>query len=106
MAEENVRHILLISGGKDSTALAIYMREKHPEIDMEYVFCDTHKELPETYEYLTKLEAVLGKPITRLSSDLGERGFDHHLNLKGDFLPSPSVRWCTSKLKIEPFEDH
>ena len=67
MAEENVRHILLVSGGKDSTALAIYMREKHPEIDVEYVFCDTHKELPETYEYLTKIGAFLGKPITRLS---------------------------------------
>ena len=106
MAEENVRHILLVSGGKDSTALAIYMREKHPEIDVEYVFCDTHKELEETYDYLTKIEGVLEKPITRLSSGLGERGFDHHLNVYGGYLPSPSVRWCTKKLKIEPFEDY
>ena len=106
MAEEHMRHILLISGGKDSTSLGVYMREKHPEIDMEYVFCDTHKELPETYEYLTKIEAFLGKPITRLSSGLGERGFDHYLNLKRGFLPSPSVRWCTQSLKIEPFEEY
>ena len=48
------RHILMMSGGKDSTALAIYMRDRVPE--MEYVFCDTDKELPETYEYLTKIE--------------------------------------------------
>ncbi len=106
MAEGNVRHILLVSGGKDSTALAIYMREKHPEIDVEYVFCDTHKELEETYDYLTKIEGVLEKPITRLSSGLGERGFDHHLNVYGGYLPSPSVRWCTKKLKIEPFEEY
>ena len=106
MAEENVRHILLISGGKDSTALGIYMRENYPEIDMEYVFCDTHKELEETYQYLSKIEGFLGKPITRLSSGLGERGFDHWLNVYGGYLPSPSVRWCTKKLKIEPFEDY
>ncbi len=106
MPDDNVRHILLVSGGKDSTALAIYMREKHPEIDVEYVFCDTHKELEETYDYLTKIEGVLEKPITRLSSGLGERGFDHHLNVYGGYLPSPSVRWCTKKLKIEPFEEY
>lgn len=106
MAAEAIRHILLISGGKDSTALAIYMRDKYPELDMEYVFCDTHKELEETYEYLARIEAYLGKPIVRLSSDLGERGFDHHLEMRRGFLPSPSIRWCTAKLKIEPFEKH
>jgi len=71
---------------------------------MEYVFCDTHKELPETYEYLTRVEAYLGKPITRLASGLGERGFDHWLGMYRGYLPSPAMRWCTRKLKIEPFE--
>ncbi len=103
---ETPRHILLISGGKDSTALAIYMRDHHPDIDLEYIFCDTHKELPETYEYLTRLEGYLGKPIVRLSSGLGERGFDHWLAIYRGYLPSPSMRWCTRKLKIEPFEQY
>ncbi|GAI75943.1 unnamed protein product, partial [marine sediment metagenome] len=58
MGKSKVRHILSISGGKDSAALAIYMRDRVP--DMEYVFCDTHEELPETYEYIDKLEAFLG----------------------------------------------
>lgn len=98
------RHILLISGGKDSTALAIYMRDRHPEIEMEYVFADTHKELPETYEFLTRLEAYLDRPITRLANDLGDRGFDHYLTLYRDYLPAPNMRWCTRMLKIEPFE--
>jgi 3'-phosphoadenosine 5'-phosphosulfate sulfotransferase (PAPS reductase)/FAD synthetase len=40
------RHIVSLSGGKDSTALAIYLRDYIPQL--EYVFCDTHKELPET----------------------------------------------------------
>ena len=42
----SVRHVLGISGGKDSAALAIYMRDQVPE--MEYFFCDTGRELPET----------------------------------------------------------
>jgi 3'-phosphoadenosine 5'-phosphosulfate sulfotransferase (PAPS reductase)/FAD synthetase len=99
MASKRLRHILGLSGGKDSAALAIYMRDRIP--DIEYFFCDTHKELPETYEFLDKLEARLGKRIVRLSS---ERGFDHWLSVYNGFLPSAKSRWCTKKLKIEPIE--
>jgi 3'-phosphoadenosine 5'-phosphosulfate sulfotransferase (PAPS reductase)/FAD synthetase len=96
-----VRHVLSLSGGKDSTALAIYMRDKVP--DMEYVFCDTLKELHETYEYLDRLEAYLGKKIVRLNA---ERGFDHWLEMYGGLLPSSQARWCTRMLKLKPFEDY
>lgn len=68
---------------------------------MEYFFCDTHKELPETYEYLDRIEARLGIKIQRLSA---ERGFDHWLDVYGGFLPSPKSRWCTKQLKIIPLE--
>src|SRR5262249_11389931 len=95
------RHILMLSGGKDSTALAVYMRNRVPE--MEYVFCDTDKELPETYEYLTKLEYFLRKNIVRLKDD---RGFDHWWHVYGDYLPSSNMRWCTRMLKIKPFEKY
>ena len=100
------RHICLISGGKDSTALAVYLRERRPELEVEYVFCDTHKELPETYDYLALLEGYLGRPIVRLCSAQGERGFDYWLQMYRGLLPSPSVRWCTRQLKIKPFEDY
>jgi len=93
------RHVCGISGGKDSAALAIHMRDRVPQ--MEYYFCDTQKELPETYEYLTRLEAFLGKPIARLNAEMG---FDHWLKIYGGYLPSTRMRWCTRKLKIEPFE--
>lgn len=104
--EKEPRHVLTLSGGKDSTALAIYVAETRPDLPVEYVFCDTHKELPETYEYLSRIEARLGKPIVRLASDYGERGFDHYLKLYGGYLPSPNMRWCTRMLKIEPFEKY
>jgi 3'-phosphoadenosine 5'-phosphosulfate sulfotransferase (PAPS reductase)/FAD synthetase len=88
-----------LSGGKDSTALALYLKDRVP--DIEYFFCDTHKELPETYAYLNKLEILLGKKIAPLES---ERGFDHWLSVFGGFLPSPQARWCTRQLKIIPLE--
>ncbi|MWA02724.1 phosphoadenosine phosphosulfate reductase family protein [Actinomadura sp. LD22] len=93
------RHVLGISGGKDSSALAIYMRDRVPQ--MEYFFCDTGAELPETYEYLNRLEAALGKPIERLNSS---RDFDHWLEVYQGTLPSPQMRWCTKNLKIKPLE--
>lgn len=100
MTDRPVRHILSLSGGKDSTALAIYMRDRIS--DMEYVFCDTEKELPETYEYLDRVQAYLGKQIVRLKHD--GRGFDHWLTIKRGYLPSPRMRWCTEQLKIKPYE--
>ena len=93
------RHILSLSGGKDSTALAIYMRDR--VADMEYAFCDTGEELPETYDYLDKLETYLGKAIIRLNPD---RKFSHYLELYRGVLPDPRTRWCTRMLKIKPFE--
>ena len=93
------RHILGISGGKDSTALAIYMRDKIP--DIEYFFCDTGAELKETYNYLSQLEKYLGKPIARLNPD---RDFEFWLEYNGNFLPSARQRWCTVLLKLKPLE--
>ena len=99
ISKKEVRHILSLSGGKDSTALALYMRDKVPE--MEYVFCDTGEELQETYDYLEKIEIHLGKPVTRLNPD---RPFKHYLELYRGVLPDPRTRWCTRMLKLKPFE--
>lgn len=96
------RHILSLSGGKDSTALAIYMKQKRTVERMEYVFSDTEKELSETYDYLEKLEAYLGQKIIRLTH--GSMTFDDLLAARNGFLPSPQMRWCTQYLKIAPFE--
>jgi hypothetical protein len=98
----NVRHVLGISGGRDSAALAVYMRQHHPELEIEYFFTDTGKELPEVYEFLGRLEGFLGQPIARLNP---ERDFDFWLREYRNFLPSPQTRWCTRQLKIRPFED-
>ena len=96
------KHVLGLSGGRDSAALAVYMRQHHPELDIEYFFTDTGKELPEVYEYLGRLEGFLGKPILWLNPD---RDFDFWLKQYNDFLPSAQTRWCTRQLKLRPFEE-
>jgi 3'-phosphoadenosine 5'-phosphosulfate sulfotransferase (PAPS reductase)/FAD synthetase len=98
------RHILSLSGGKDSAALAIYMRDRVPE--MEYIFNDTGKELPETYDYLDQIQDYLGKPIVRTTDRPGleNLGFDHWYHVYGEMIPSGHRRWCTKMLKLKPFE--
>ena len=95
------RHVLGISGGKDSAALAVFVRQNHPELDVDYFFTDTGKELPEVYEVLGRLEGFLGKPIARLNP---RRDFDFWLREYNHFLPSAQTRWCTRQLKLAPFE--
>jgi 3'-phosphoadenosine 5'-phosphosulfate sulfotransferase (PAPS reductase)/FAD synthetase len=103
-----IKHVLGISGGKDSAALAIYMRQLYPQLDIEYYTCDTGKELEETYQLIKNLEGHLGKPVKKLRAAEGstENPFDHFLQLYGGYLPSSVMRWCTKKLKLDPFEQY
>lgn len=95
-----VKHVLGLSGGKDSAALAVFMKQHHFTLPIQYFFTDTGKELPEVYEFLGRLEGFLGTEIKRLNPD---RDFDFWLRQYGNFLPSPQVRWCTRQLKLLPF---
>ena len=99
--DKNARHIVSLSGGKDSTALAVYLKNKIPQI--EYVFCDTGAELVETYEYLDRVESYLEKKIVRLNSG---KAFAEHFDKHRHFLPSPMSRWCTAEMKIKPYENY
>lgn len=104
--KNKVRHVLGISGGKDSAALAIYLFNKYPELDIEYYSCDTGKELEATYQLIKNLEIYLGKKIILLeaAANSHEAPFDHFLKTYGGYLPSSTSRWCTRKLKLDPFE--
>lgn len=101
-----IRHVLGISGGKDSAALALYMKEKYPDFPLEYYNSDTGCELEETEQLIRELESVLG-PITRLKAAEGSpelTPFHHFLKASGGYLPSPQARWCTQKMKLAEFE--
>ena len=100
-SEVPTRHILSLSGGKDSAALAVYMRDRVP--NMEYIFHDTGKELPETYAYLERVESYLGCRIVRTTFG---NTFNDLLRRYGGMLPSNHRRWCTKMMKLKPFEDY
>ena len=83
-----VKHILGISGGKDSAALALYLNQTSPEMDIEYYTCDTGRELTETYKLIDRLESRMGKSIKKLdavdvNSVVDQSPFDHFLSLYG-----------------------
>lgn len=101
MAEEKIKHVLGLSGGKDSSALAVYMADNYPDLEIEYFFTDTGEELEEVNDYLNDLEGYLGKTINRLDP---KRNFKRYLDEYNNFLPSAQNRWCTVQLKLVPFE--
>ena len=111
--DKEARHVVPLSGGKDSTALAIHMLERHGDLPLEFVFTDTGAELPETYDYFRRFEATFGVEVHRLTildvmgvrEKDGRTPFDFVLNEQySGFLPNPSARWCTRLLKLVPFE--
>lgn len=103
-----IKHVLGISGGKDSAALAIYLNNKYPQFDFTYYFCDTGKELDETTALVKRLEDKLGKKVHYLVSEEAERAqtnpFDFFYKSFRGYLPDSQARWCTKYMKLMPFE--
>lgn len=91
------KHVIALSGGKDSTALALRLREVEPDTDFDYICTPTGDELPEMIAHWERLEGMLGKPLTRITN-----GTLHTLIDEFDALPNWRQRWCTRRLKIEP----
>lgn len=100
------RHILGISGGKDSAALAIYLKNKYPEMQIEYYNSDTGCELAETDLLVSRLDAYLGgiKKLRAAEGSPEPTPFHHFLKAAGYYLPSPQARWCTQKMKLQEME--
>lgn len=93
-------HVVALSGGKDSTALALRLAEVEPERDFTYVCTPTGDELPEMEAHWASLEERLGQPIQRVTAKHSLNGLIEHWNA----LPNHRMRWCTRVLKIEPFQ--
>lgn len=91
-----MREIVSLSMGKDSSALAVYLKNKYPHKKFEFVFVDNGAELPEVYTYLPKLQQVIGE-VKVLHSSL-----EGIILQKGGFLPSKNARYCTADSKIKP----
>lgn len=89
--------IVALSGGKDSTALALRLVEVEPAA---YQFCytPTGQELPAMVEHWAKLGCLLGSPLVRIP---GPTLLERIIAYKT--LPNFMMRYCTREVKIEPF---
>lgn len=96
MNAEHVTHVVALSGGKDSTALALRLAEVEPR-EYVYLCTPTGDELPAMVAHWARLEALLGRPILRLTNGTLASWIAHF-----KALPSWRMRWCTRLLKIEP----
>ena len=94
-----MRHVIALSGGKDSTALALRLRELNPDVDYTYVCTPTGDELPEMFEHWRKLGDLLGKRLTPICHPKGLKGIIRQEKM----LPNFRARFCTRILKIEPY---
>lgn len=87
---------LCVSGGADSTAMALLLWERGE--DFEMLFSDTGIELPESLWLLPRLAARVGKKLNVVS---GGGFFSLFVNW-GFYMPGFQARWCTKSLKIIP----
>lgn len=94
--ENGIAHIVPVSGGKDSTCLALALKEKEPR-SYNYIFTPTGDELPEMIAHIHKLEGLLGQSIIRLTN--GTLASQIQAN---NMLPNVFARWCTRLLKLRP----
>lgn len=106
--EKQVKHIVSLSGGKDSTAMLLRMLEEGMPVDI-ILFCDTGLEFEGMYRHIDKLEKYIGIPITRLKSaqpfeylffeHMPKRKNPELIGRKGYSWSGPRNRWCTAMLK-------
>lgn len=101
MEEPEGRHIVALSGGNDSTAMALRLREIEQRTPYEYVITPTGDELPEMIDHWRRLGDLLGRPLMPISN--GGRSLEGEIR-RQKCLPNHRMRWCTRMLKIEPFQ--
>lgn len=95
-----VLHVVALSGGKDSTCLALLLKDREPR-PYSYVCTPTGRELPELFEHLRQLGDTLGSRVLPImATDVGGL---HGLIRAEKAIPNARMRFCTRKLKIEPY---
>lgn len=68
-----IKHVVSVSGGKDSTATLLIALENCSRESVVPIFCDTGNEHQAVYDYLAYLEQALDIEIIRLKADFTEQ---------------------------------
>lgn len=90
-------------GGKDSQATLIWAVNSYGAKTVRAVFCDTGHEHELTYKHIRETCTQLGVELVILKNTKYTDLFD--LAVKKTRFPSTKKRFCTEKLKAEPFID-
>lgn len=113
----DVHVIVSLSGGKDSTATALHLRELG--VPFAAVFADTGWESDVTYAYIDEVLVPAIGPITTVRAEVPVRpehaaivaGIEEILGRPSPMVrrcvlhatyPRRTLRWCTSELKLAP----
>jgi 3'-phosphoadenosine 5'-phosphosulfate sulfotransferase (PAPS reductase)/FAD synthetase len=94
-------HVVALSGGKDSTAMALRLAEVEPR-EYVYVITPTGDELPAMFAHWRRCAELLGRPLTPITSGYSLTSLIEHYGA----LPNWRQRWCTRVLKLEPFRTY
>lgn len=108
-------YIVAYSGGKDSTAVALWSLEHLPHAKLRFAFCPTGAQWPETFPYLEYIEDKLGITIERIRAGDRQRPPDsrdksvfigptnlYDMIRKRGMWPGAQYRYCTAYLKRWP----
>lgn len=90
-------HLVGLSGGKDSTALALALRERNPSVRYCFYCTPTGRELPEMFDWWNRLSQLLGSPIAPIMRTTLAQSIE-----RNRCLPNHRIRFCTREIKIEP----
>jgi 3'-phosphoadenosine 5'-phosphosulfate sulfotransferase (PAPS reductase)/FAD synthetase len=91
-------HVIALSGGHDSTAMALLLREANPDVVYNFVCTPTGNELPEMFDHWRNLGEILGRRLVPIMA-----GTLHGIIRQERMLPNFRARFCTRMLKIEPY---
>lgn len=97
--DQGIAHIVALSGGHDSTAMAVLLRERtnHP---FTFVCTPTGDELPEMFSFWLELGHLLGAPLLPIMG-----GSLKALIREQKAIPNNRMRFCTRLLKIVPYRN-
>ena len=108
-------YVVSLSGGKDSTAMLLRLLEEKRPVDL-ILFCDTGLEFPQMMEHLERLEAYIGRSITRLRA---EQSFEYYFmyyspkrknpalkGYRGMSWAGPRNRWCAGVMKTRVIKNY
>ena len=95
--ENGILHVVALSGGHDSSALALELQQREPR-PYTYVCTPTGDEAPAMFAHWLDLGNRLGSKVVPVMA-----GTLDGLIEKQNAIPNFKARWCTRILKIEPF---